>query len=1046
MKSLVISTLALLMSSVWMQSHAQLTVTTGQTAQQLAEIIAGPGVTVSNASITGDAAAIGAFGSGANNPGLGIPSGVVMASGNVTDIPQANGMFAGTGLGTPGEPYLANQAGTNSLDAIILQFDFVPNADFVSFNYAFGSEEYPEFICSAGGYNDIFAFTIEGVSVPLAQTNIALIPGTSLGVSVNNINDDAFCGGDYSQFYINNTSGPASNFVVYDGLTVVLTAEANVTCGETYTLKLMLSDGGDSAFDSGCFIEENSLTTGNVTIETSSLGGDTAAIEGCADLEIQLTLNGAPTTQDVPVSVWIGGGSTATWGVDYDAIPEINQSDSTVIIPAGSNTVTFTVNPINDGLVEGVEIVDLVAITSTCGDVDTFRLYITEVDPLSVIVSNDTTICTGNAISYATGVGGGGGYTFTWDNGFGVTDTIYPSPSQTTVYTVTVEDGCNSAPAQDSVLVVVDDGPDANAGNDISVCIGGSVVLNATSDNPGYAFLWDPPTDLSDINVANPISTPQQDREYVVTVTRPDGCSNDDTVLVTITDPPTGIFDLPAVGCTGDPLITEYTGNANASAQYNWNFDGGVVTNGTGGGPIAVYWASPGLYDVELTVSWNGCVSPTELNQIEILGSPSVNAGSDISFCSGDSGPIGSAPIGGLTYSWSPTNGVADPLASLTTVQLANPTHDVEVIEYVLTAVDQGCEGYDTVNVTVFPIPTAEFVIPDGLCFNVNAFDLLAAGHFGPNATFDWDFGPVGFPQSSTNIQPQGVIFNAPGPQDVTLTITDNTCVSQPFVGTIEVYEMPDADFSFDVEDGCEPLAVTFEDQSYNGNSTLYRLWNFGNNSSSTQQDPSVVYDQGVYSVSLHVTTAQGCADQITKSNIIEAYQKPDALFEMDDRVLSIIDPTVTVTNLADSIVSSEYTFEPFGTVVNAFEMQFEYPDTGTYDITQIVTTANGCMDTITGSLKVEPHYTFYIPDAFTPDDNRVNEIWIPQGESIKSFSMTIYNRWNQELFYSGSLDEGWDGTYKGKDVPQGVYIYSIDVLDILGEPHKYRGRFSVLR
>ena len=658
----------------------------------------------------------------------------------------------------------------------------------------------------------------------------------------------------------------------------------------------------------------------------------------------------------------------------------------------------------------------------------------------------DTTICAGNAIIWAEGSGGGGGYTYTWDNGFGVADTIFPAPTQTTTYTVTVEDNCNSTPAQDSVTVVVDDGPDANAGNDVSVCIGGSVILNASSDTPGNAFMWDPPTDLSDANVYNPICTPQQDMEYVVTVTRPDGCSNTDTMQVTLTPPPTGVFDLPSVGCAGNPLIVDYAGNANASGVYNWNFDGGVVTNGSGGGPLAVYWPAPGVYDVELTVSWNGCLSPTEVNQIEILGPPPVDAGSDITFCSGDSGPIGSAPIAGLTYSWSPTNGVDDPLTSSTTVQLTNPTHDVEVIQYVLTAIEQGCKNYDTVNVTVLPIPTAEFSSPDGMCFNVNSFDLLASGYFGPNATFDWDFGPVGFPQSSTDIQPQGVIFNEPGDQSITLTVTDNTCVSEPFVGTIEVYEMPVADFSFDISDGCEPLLVTFEDESYNGNSALYHIWNFGNSSSSTQQSPSVVYDQGVYTITLGVTTAQGCSDQVTQTDAVEAFEKPNALFEMSDRVLSIIDPEVIVTNLADSIVNSEFTFHPFGHVVNAFETQYEYPDTGTYEITQIVTTANGCTDTITGSLRVEPYYTFYIPDAFTPDDNRVNEIWIPQGESIKSFEMTIYNRWDQELFFSGSLDEGWDGTFRGKGVPQGVYIYSIDVVDVLGEPHKYRGKFTLLR
>lgn len=1030
-----------------MTSQAQLVVNTGQTAQQLAEIIAGPGVIVSNASITGDPSAIGSFNGGANDPGLGIPSGVIMSSGAVADAAQPNGSFSSTVFNLPGDPFLEAQANEQSNDAIILQFDFVPNADFVTFDYVFGSEEYPEWTCS---FNDIFAFTIEGITVPSPQTNIALVPGSNIPVAINNVSDDVgcmiqSCGQDNSQYYVNNANGPASQYVVYDGLTVVLAAEATVICGETYRLRLMLSDGGDWSFDSGCFIEENSLTTGSVIVETATAAADSTAYEGCNDATVTLTLNGPPLAQDFPVPIWIDD-ATAEIGVDYLDIPEFNQADSTVIIPAGQNTVSFTISPINDNIPEGAEYIEFTVITSTCGLTSTFRIYINDLVPLATTTSNDTTICVGNAIVWCEASGGSGLYTYTWDNGFGIADTIYPTPTQTTVYTVTVEDNCGSTPAQDSVLVIVDDGPEANAGNDISVCIGGSVVLNGTSNTSGNAFLWDPPTDLSDETIFNPICTPQQDMEYVLTVTRPDGCFNTDTMQVTLTPPPTGVFDLPTVGCVGEPLIAEYAGNANASGQYNWDFAGGVVTNGNGAGPIAVYWGGPGIYDVELTVSWNGCISPTEVNQIEILGPPPVDAGTDISFCSGDSGPIGTAPIAGLTYSWSPSLGVADPASSSTTVQFTNPSNDIEVVKLYLTVTEQGCSNTDSVSVTVFPIPTAQFAIPDGMCFNVNSFDLMASGHFGPNATFQWDFGPVGFPQASTDLQPQGVIFNAPGDQDVTLIVTDNTCVSEPFVGTIEVFEMPVADFVFDITDGCEPLTVNFQDQSYNGNSSLYHVWNFGNSTSSTQQDPSTVYDQGVYTVTLNVTTSQGCSDQVTQSDIIEAFEKPNALFELSDLVVSIIDPDVTVTNLADSIVSSEFTFHPFGTVVNSFEAQYEYPDTGTYDITQVVLTANGCSDTITGSVKVEPYYTFYIPDAFTPDDNGINETWIPQGESIKSFNMTIYNRWDQEIFYSASLDEAWDGTFKGKQVPQGVYIYSIDVIDILGEPHKYRGTFTLFR
>lgn len=1042
MKHVVFNLLVICTVALTKQTVAQMIVTTGQTAQQLAEVIAGAGVVVSNASITGSAQAIGAFTTGANPTGLNVASGVVFGTGKVTDFSQSSFNFSSTNLGQGGNPYLENLAGIDSYDALTLAFDFVPNADWVSFDYVFGSEEHPTFSCSPT-YNDIFAITVQGVSVPLAQTVITLIPGTTTPVSIGTVNNQG-CGN--ANYFVDN-GAQNGQYVVFGGFTTVLTAEMPVICGETYHLKMMISDGGDGTYDSGCFVVENSLTTGNITIETASLGGDTAAIEGCADLEITLTLNGDPIAQDYPVPVWIGGSSTAQWGIDYDPIPELNLIDSTVVIPAGSTSVTFTISAINDNIPEGIETIDLIAITSTCGSIDTFRLYITDLDPLQVTTSNDTTICLGNAIGTATASGGGGGFTYTWNQGVGVGNPITPAPSVTTTYTVTVTDGCGSTPAVDSIVVTVDGGPEAFAGNDVSVCIGGSVALNASSNSAGNIFSWSPATDLSATNIPNPVSTPQADREYIVTVTRPDGCSNDDTVMVTLTPPPTSDFNLPAVGCVGTPLLVTYAGNANAAAQYQWNFDGGIVTNGSGMGPLAVYWQNPGIYTVDLTVAWNGCVATNQTNQIEIIGAPAVDAGSDITFCSGGSGPIGSAPLAGVNYTWSPINGVDDATASLTSVALINPTHDVQVIDYVLTAEEQGCQSRDTLAITILPKPTAEFSIPEGKCFPVNSFNLTAAGYFGASATFAWNFGPVGFPAASTLQNPQGVIFNAPGVQPVTLVVTDNTCVSEPFVGMIDVYAMPVANFSSDVVDGCEPLTVVFENQSVHTSSSLYKVWNFGDGGFATEQNPGHTYKSGVYSVNLSVVTGEGCADNITKSAYINAYHKPTALFSMDEQVLDILGPTVTVTNLADSVVSSQFTFnEPFGDQITAMQTAYEYPEVGVYSITQLVSTAHGCTDTISARLKVNPHYTFYIPNAFTPDDDTKNEIWIPQGESVLDFNMTIYNRWNEEVFFSASLDTGWDGSFKGKPVPKGVYTYKIKTVDVMGVPHQYYGTFTLLR
>jgi len=1019
--------------------RAQMTITTGQTAQQLAEIIAGNGVTVSNASIVGSPQAIGAFVTGANATGLNVNSGVLFGTGDVTQYGADQFTFASTPLGTAGNPYLANLAGITSLDALTLEFDFVPNADLVSFDYVFGSEEHPSFSCNPT-FNDIFAITVQGVSVPMNETLITLVPGTSTPVSIGTVNNQG-CGN--SNYYVDN-GALNSQYIVFGGFTTVLRAETPVICGETYRLRMMISDGGDSSYDTGCFVKENSLTTGNISVQTSTATGDNFVYEGCGDATVTISVNGPALAQDLDIPIRISDASAQS-GIDYLDLTIFN-ADSTVTMPAGQSSISFDISAINDNQAETDEYIEFVFINSTCGTTDTFRIFIADLVPITVETSNDTTICIGNANSWAQGEGGGGLYTYLWDNGMGTNQTIAPAPSVTTTYTVTVSDNCNSTPATADVVVTVDGGPQALAGNDVEVCIGGSVLLNASSNTPGVSYSWSPTTGLSNPNIANPMATPAATQQYVLTVLRNDGCSNTDAVNVTITPPPTSDFILPALGCTGKPLIVTYDGNANASAQFQWNFSGGTVTNGMGIGPMAVMWQQPGIYDVTLTVAWGGCVSTSQTNQVEILSAPPVDAGTDVSICPNEIATIGSTALAGITYSWSPSNLVETPSTSETDVVGVNVSHETQVLPFILSANDQGCISTDTVEITVFAKPTAEFEIPPGKCFNVNSFSLTAGGFYGPNATFFWDFGPVGFPGSSTALNPQGFIFNASGPQEVKLVITDNGCVSDTFAADLQVFEMPIADFAVDTNAGCEPFGVQFLDISYNGNSPLYYNWNLGNGATSDAASPSITYMNGTYNVSLQVTTTKGCSHSKTRNAYITSYPKPTAYFSLNSSVLDILGPRVEATNQANGIETSLFIFDPFGVEIEAMEAVFTYPDTGIYPITQIVTTEFGCKDTLATTVEVSPHFTLYIPNAFTPDNNNRNEVWLPQGESILTYELRIFNRWNQQIFQSGDIETGWDGRFNGTLVPQGIYTYQIELYDILGEPHEYTGTFSVVR
>jgi uncharacterized repeat protein (TIGR01451 family) len=248
------------------------------TPTALAQSLVGAGVAISNVKYTGALRAAGTFTSSSNI--LGFTSGIVLSSGsarNVAGTNCENGMSVDNG--EPGDADLNTIVGEGSTtnDASVLEFDFVPTSSAIRFQYVFGSEEYPDFI---GSFNDVFGFFLTAPGgVPV---NLALIPGTNLPVSINDVNDGNPNGvppvpPTNSQFYVNNQVYFTPNGQVSpvdaepNGLTTVLTAQATVTPGLTYHIKLAVADADDFALDSNVFVQAGSLSSANVTANPNAL-------------------------------------------------------------------------------------------------------------------------------------------------------------------------------------------------------------------------------------------------------------------------------------------------------------------------------------------------------------------------------------------------------------------------------------------------------------------------------------------------------------------------------------------------------------------------------------------------------------------------------------------------------------------------------------------------------------------------------------------------------------------------------------------------------
>ena len=404
-------------------------------------VLIGNGVTTTNHSFTGDSSQIGYF---TDASGLiGFTEGFVLSSGSVDSIgnlgadtvwwnyiydstwtniidstPMVQGYHLSSSLMGNGDPDLLTIANSvpgligqtfsvsSTGDVAILEFDFVPSADTVKFNYVFASEEYLDFVNSS--YNDVFAFFISGPGItgpyasppgfPGGAMNIAEVPNSnpSLPITISTVNDTL-----NSQYYNYDTLALASAF---NGFTDVFTAQAAVIPCNVYHIKLAIADGTDDSYDSGVFFEAGSfdatepgaLNVNTVTTDVSCYGDTTGTAQLC-------------------ISGGVAPYTTNWYGVNPNNLGAGTYNVSVTDAQGSSGGATYTIN-----------------------------------EPLQMILS---ATFTGSQLEGAVS-GGTAGYTYDWTlNGVSVSTTDVFTPSQNGDYLLTVTDANGCIVSSDPVNV-----------------------------------------------------------------------------------------------------------------------------------------------------------------------------------------------------------------------------------------------------------------------------------------------------------------------------------------------------------------------------------------------------------------------------------------------------------------------------------------------------------------------------------------------------------------------------------------------------------------
>ncbi|MDR0802272.1 choice-of-anchor L domain-containing protein [Fluviicola sp.] len=522
-----------------------------------------------------------------NGSSFPISSGVLLTTGNgIAAIgPNNSGSYSNNVPATPNvtsDPDLSAIASGGVTNGAVLEFDFVPSGDTVSFRYIFGSEEYPEF--SPSSYNDAFGFFLSGpgISGPYSNgsANIATIPGTSLPVTINNVNNGTTNSGPCTNcaYFVFNGTGTGTglaygNAIQYDGTTVILTANAHVQCGQTYHIKLAICNVGDTGYDSGVFLEADSFTSPAIDINVATETGDTTVIENCTSAQFSFV---RPHIQDLDTLVFsydIGG--TAIMGVDYANLP------NPIIFLPGQDTVTITLNPFGDGITESPESVIITATTITpCGDtvVNTGTVWIIDRSTLPVNAPDRTVYCANDSVAVTASASGGfAPYTYAWSYGgqTGVTAHVPILQNGSINVVVTATDQCGST-GTDTVTVTMNQtlAIDTMITFTASACIPDGVVSGIGEGITGQPhYHWEGPNTGGSHHIDASVMQNLGPGWYIFSITD-NVCSVKDSVYLNSEPGPVAGLSLSSIsGC--DPVDEHFTNTSQNATNYEWYFGNG---------------------------------------------------------------------------------------------------------------------------------------------------------------------------------------------------------------------------------------------------------------------------------------------------------------------------------------------------------------------------------------------------------------------------------------------------------------------------------------
>ncbi|RMF46199.1 MAG: PKD domain-containing protein, partial [Bacteroidetes bacterium] len=503
---------------------------------------------------------------------------------------------------------------------------------------------------------------------------------------------------------------------------------------------------------------------------------------------------------------------------------------------------------------------------------------------------------------------------------------------------------------------------------------------------------------------------------------------------------PVAVYTMPHVDFVADTVcigqVTHFTNLTQDSVpvSYVWLFGDGNASFATH--PTYIY-QNPGTYTVTLiATNIHGC-DTFVTKPVIVAPVPQANFFADTA-CAGYLTTFTDATQGLVdTWIWNFGDGTTDTVHT-PTVQHLYPGPGVYVVS--LTALFGGCTSSITKGIRVVDSVDAQILLSDAVICPGEAITALDASTGGPR----WWLWDMGDGQTFSTQHVLNHVYPDSGLYTIRLVVGNGACTD---TAAAQLYVIGQPQALFSVQNACAGVPLPIQNVSFPSSLPVQWLWDFGNGDTSHAQAPVYAYPQaGTYTVTLILGNGR-CGDTLRQT--VTIWPNPTATLSVRDSITRIWKETFFTDLTPGTIVQREWHLGD-GTTTTQREFTYMYRDTGVYTVRLIVMDDRGCVDTAYQRVIVYGDFSMYVPTAFSPNGDGVNDVFYPGGVwfDMYDFLFQIYNRWGQLIWETRERGHAWDGRDQrtGELVPEDAYVFRIKGRDFKGKYHEYVGTVTVLK